>query len=123
MKGNRKLLFERKTPTGSRPFFVMLLWTLRCTTFYSIPIILILLTNKNVAFIHYVTICDHSTAVVLFLTLAGFHPISPSNYAGKLYTNVVASMHTTVEPPVSDHPECNGFVVAVTRVGPHGRNF
>ena len=77
MKGNRKLLFERKTPTGSRPFFVMLLWTLRCTTFYSIPIILILLTNKNVAFIHYVTICDHSTAVVLFLTLAGFHNQSP----------------------------------------------
>ena len=77
MKGNRKLLFERRTPTGSGPFFVMFLWTLRYTTFNSIPIILILLTNKNVAFIHYVTICDHSTAVVLFLTLAGFHNQSP----------------------------------------------
>ena len=77
MKGNRKLLFERRTPTGSGPFFVMFLWTLRCTTFNSISIILILLTNKNVAFIHYVTICDHSTAVVLFLTLAGFHNQSP----------------------------------------------
>ena len=99
----------------------MFLWTLRCTTFNSIPIILILLTNKNVAFIHYITICD--TAVVLFLTLAGFHNQSPLLIMGKLYTNVIASMHTTVEPPVSDHPECNGFVVAVTRVGPHGRNF
>ena len=132
MKGNRKLLFERRTPTGSRPFLVMFLWTLRCTTFNSIPIILILLTNKNVAFIHYVTICglapgfsniNCSTADVFFLTLAGFHNQSPLLTIGKLYTNVVASMHTTVEPPVSDNPECNGFLVAVTRVGPHGRNF
>ena len=56
MKGNRKLLFEGRTTTGSVSF-VMFLWILRCTTLNSI-IILILLTNKNVAFIHYGTGCE-----------------------------------------------------------------
>ena len=33
----------------------------RCTTYNSVPIILILLTNKNVALIYYVTICEQRT--------------------------------------------------------------
>ena len=49
MKGNRKILFERRKQTASGPFR---------TTFNSIPIILILLTNKNVGLNHSVTICE-----------------------------------------------------------------
>ena len=36
----------------------MFLWTWKCTTFKRIPIILIVLTNKNVALIYSVTICQ-----------------------------------------------------------------
>ena len=39
----------------------MFLWTWKCTTFKRIPIILIVLTNKNVALIYSVTICQQKT--------------------------------------------------------------
>ena len=39
----------------------MFLWTWWCTTFNNIPIILILLTNKNTALIYLVTICEQKT--------------------------------------------------------------
>ena len=39
----------------------MFLWTWKCTTFKRIPIILIVLTNKNVALIYCVTICQQKT--------------------------------------------------------------
>ena len=39
----------------------MFLWTWKCTTFKSIPIILIILTNKNVALIYSVTIWHKKT--------------------------------------------------------------
>ena len=39
----------------------MFLWTWWCTTFNNIPIILVLLTNKNNALIYLVTICEQKT--------------------------------------------------------------
>ena len=39
----------------------MFLWTWKCTTFKRIPIIWIVLTNKNVALIYSVTICQQKT--------------------------------------------------------------
>ena len=39
----------------------MFLWTWWCTTFNNIPIILILLTNKNTALIYLVTVCEQKT--------------------------------------------------------------
>ena len=39
----------------------MFLWTWKCTTLKSIPIILIVLTNKNVALIYSITICQKKT--------------------------------------------------------------
>ena len=39
----------------------MFLWTWKCSTFKRIPIILIVLTNKNVALIYSVTICQQKT--------------------------------------------------------------
>ena len=44
-----------------RGLFYMFLWIWRCTTFNSIPIILILLRNKNVALLYSVTICKQET--------------------------------------------------------------
>ena len=41
--------------------FCWLFWTWPCTTFNSIPIILNLLTNRNIAFIYSVTICEQKT--------------------------------------------------------------
>ena len=41
--------------------FCELLWTWPCTTFNSIPIILNLLTNRNIALIYSVTICEQKT--------------------------------------------------------------
>ena len=39
----------------------LFLWTWKCTTFKRIPIIFIVLTNKNVALIYSVTICQQKT--------------------------------------------------------------
>ena len=40
---------------------VSFFWTWFCTTFNSIPIILNLLTNRNIALIYWVTICEQKT--------------------------------------------------------------
>ena len=47
-----------------KPFvisFCLLFWTWPCTTFNSIPIILKLLTNRNIALIYSVIICEQKT--------------------------------------------------------------
>ena len=44
-----------------KPLCYMFLWAWRCTTFNSIPIILIPLTNKNVALNYSVAICQQKT--------------------------------------------------------------
>ena len=44
-----------------RRLFYMFLWIWRCTTFSSIPIILIFLRNKNVALLYSVTIWEQKT--------------------------------------------------------------
>ena len=44
----------------------MFLWALKCTTFKSIPFILIVLTNKNAALIYSVTICQQKQRIVHF---------------------------------------------------------
>ena len=42
------------------------LWTWWCTTLSSIPIILVLLINKNVALIYSVTICQQQKRILLY---------------------------------------------------------
>ena len=48
-------------PWPIRSLGYMFLWTWWCTTFNNIPIILVLLTNKNNALIYLVTICEQKT--------------------------------------------------------------
>ena len=59
--------------------FCCLFWTWLCTTFHSIPIILNFLTDRNIALIHSVTICDKQgimyglgSSVVFNFDVAGF---------------------------------------------------
>ena len=82
----------------------MFLWAWKCTTFKSVPVILIVLTNKNVALIYSVTICQQKTkdcalsgcfwhklhfAALLFLSLmfAAFHNHSLLITMSKLICN------------------------------------
>ena len=72
--------------------FCELFWTWLCTTFNSIPVILNLLTNRNIALIYSVTICEQTTkdceqsgsfqhkllsTVVFNFVFVGFHNQSP----------------------------------------------
>ena len=54
-------------------------WTWQCTTFYSIPIILNLLTNRNIAWIYSVIIWEQKTKELctVVLMFVGFHNHSP----------------------------------------------
>ena len=76
-----------------RLLWYIFLWTWKYTTFKSIPVILIVLTNKNVALIYSVTICQEKTKdcalsgcfqhklqhckLFLWLMFAAFHNKSP----------------------------------------------
>ena len=79
-------------------------WTWPCTTFNSIPIILNLLTNRSIALIYSVTICERKTkdcarSGQLWCSLAFLKPVSstmPLAAKRATWTNFVAKSRSTL---------------------------
>ena len=96
-----------------KPFvicFCYLFWTWPWTTFKSIPIILNLLTNRNIALIYSVIICEqkttdcagsgnYSTVVFNFDVCWVFEPVSSTNCTLPGYQLGFQSLHLTSSQP------------------------